>query len=74
MTSSAPVLDSSPAYDVVESLLVLGGRMATRSLAHMGGADPRVLLALWRRVVCESGLAGMIQLEEHALALDPTLA
>jgi DNA-binding transcriptional ArsR family regulator len=29
MTSSAPVLDSSPAYDVIESLLVLGGRMAS---------------------------------------------
>ena len=28
MRSSAPVLDSSPAYDVVESLLILGGRMA----------------------------------------------
>jgi DNA-binding transcriptional ArsR family regulator len=28
MTSSAPVLDSSPAYDLVESLLALGGRMA----------------------------------------------
>jgi len=27
MVSSAPVLDSSPAYDLVESLLVLGGRM-----------------------------------------------
>jgi DNA-binding transcriptional ArsR family regulator len=28
MTSSLPVLDSSPAYDVVESLLVLGGRVS----------------------------------------------
>jgi DNA-binding transcriptional ArsR family regulator len=28
MTSSMPVLDSSPMYDVVESLLVLGGRIA----------------------------------------------
>ena len=28
MISSAPVLGSSPAYDVVESLLILGGRMA----------------------------------------------
>jgi DNA-binding transcriptional ArsR family regulator len=28
MASSAPVLDNSPAYDLVESLLVLGGRMA----------------------------------------------
>jgi DNA-binding transcriptional ArsR family regulator len=28
MTPSFPVLDSSPAYDLVESLLVLGGRMA----------------------------------------------
>jgi DNA-binding transcriptional ArsR family regulator len=28
MTASAPVLDSSPAYDLVESLLILGGRMA----------------------------------------------
>jgi DNA-binding transcriptional ArsR family regulator len=27
MTSNSPVLDSSPAYDLVESLLVLGGRM-----------------------------------------------
>jgi DNA-binding transcriptional ArsR family regulator len=29
MTSGLPVLDSSPAYDMVESLLVLGGRMAS---------------------------------------------
>lgn len=28
MTSGLPALDSSPAYDLVESLLVLGGRMA----------------------------------------------
>src|SRR5436309_4967147 len=28
MTSGLPALDGSPAYDLIESLLVLGGRMA----------------------------------------------
>ena len=67
MTSSAPVLDSSPAYDVVESLLILGGRMAPgrwRAWAE----QTRASLALWRRAVCASGSAGISSWRRSARA------
>lgn len=73
MTSSAPVLDSSPAYDVVESLLVLGGGMppghwrtwAAQTRATLGAVVVR-RLRLW--------FGGAIPVGGACLALIPRLS